>query len=186
MPKRSAFVRGLIERYREALSEEADRAGEYERASRALSDTRETKKLCAALLKKEGVDTEDLERETAERVNKAVAQIEAKFGARANNGESPTDPLNATHAVYLVMRKHDNKGLMPEEIVTGSVEMGLKLSYQEVNKVIWTQIMKKRMEKLEDGRIRLTPEGEVFNSFRRKVEGEYKPMIQNFPTQVIK
>jgi hypothetical protein len=182
MAKRSPFIRGLEDRFRQAAVEERGLVEEYERLSRALADLRETKKLCAALLRKEGVDPETIEVGIDPSVARAVHDMEANSGS---NGQS-SEPLNATHAVYLVMRKHDNKGLMPEEIVTGSVGMGLKLSYQEVNKVIWTQTLKKRMEKLEDGRIRLTPEGEGFNSFRRKAEGEYKPMIQNFPTKVIK
>jgi hypothetical protein len=185
MPKRNAFVRGLIDRYKEALSEEHERVEDYERASRALSDTRETKKLCAALLKKEGVSPEDLERETTERINKAISQIEATFGAKGNNGHL-SEPLNATHAVYLLLRKHENAGLKPEELVSFSAQSALKLTLQELNKVIWTQTKKGRMEKLEDGRIRLTPKGETFNNFRRKTEGEYKPMIQNFPAPVIK
>jgi hypothetical protein len=182
MAKRNPFVRGLEDRFRQATLDERGLVEDYERLSRALADLRETKKLCAALLRKEGVDPDTIEVGIDPAVARAMHDQEKV--QTASNGQS--GPLNATHAVYLVMRKHDNSGLMPEEVVTGSVEMGMKLSYQEVNKVIWTQTMKKRMEKLEDGRVRLTPEGETFNNFRRKAEGEYKPMIQNFPTQVIK
>ena len=172
MTRRSPLVKGLFERYKKALADEGGLEAEYDRISRALADTRETKKLCAALLRKEGFDPEQVDAESGDpvlaRMPTRKSDSEVTF---ARNGDGPT-ALNATHAVYLVMRKRENAGFTVEELERFGKEDHFALTLRDIHKVIWTQIKKGRMERLEDGRLRLTVEGEKFNKFRKKEANE--------------
>ena len=174
MAKRNPFVKGLIERYREAFWDERRLEEEYQKASRALADTRETKRLCAALLIKEGEDPAVLENEFGidPMVAKTVIASNEITRKQPHEGRNGTTPMNATHAVYIVMRGRNNAPATLDEIANESDGAGMKLSIGQVNKVVWTQVSKDRMEKLVDGRVRLTPKGESFTSFRKKVTGE--------------
>jgi hypothetical protein len=169
MPKRSVFVRELMARYKEAASEEQQRIEAYENASRDLADTRDTKKHCAALLRKEGIDTEGLVPDTQSEGNSPAKEIVAQHVQQAEtNGFLPVTPLNDTHAVFLLMKKFHNTGFKAEELSGCAKQGGLSLSPVEITRVFWRQIGRKHMEKLEDGRVRLTPKGEGFTGFRRQ------------------
>jgi len=175
--RKSPLVRSLIDRYKQALSEETRLTEEFERASRALADLRETKKLCAALLRKEGFDVDSIEPEGGQPVLVPMPQSQTRIVVERADGATNGQPLNATHAVYMIFRRRmsgrrEEVGTAPgytaQEIERLSKEDQTPLTFKAINKVLWTQIKKKRMERLDGGRVRLTLEGWAFNNFRRK------------------
>jgi len=174
--RKSPLVRSLIDKYRQSLSDESRLVEEFEQASRALADLRETKKLCAALLRKEGFDVETIDPEGGQPTLIQTPHSKTALAARTNGDNASAEPLNATHAVYTVFRKRmvsredveANPAYTVQDIERFSKEDQTPLTFKQINKVIWTQVKKKRMEKLEDGRVRLTREGWAFNNFRRK------------------
>jgi hypothetical protein len=168
MAKRmSPFVKGLIDKYKQAALDERSLTEAFDNARKALLSSKETKQLCAALLVKEGYDPDTIELG----IDPAVARAfnESVKSQAAPNGD---EPRSATHAVYLTMKKRDNPGFTFAELLRLSREDGTPLTSRDLNKVIWTQTKKERMERLEDGRIRLTAKGEEFTNFRRKVSDE--------------
>ena len=165
--KTDPFVKGLIDKYREAALNDRYLTEAFEHAKKTLSSNRETMQLCSGLLRKVGIDPATIEIG----IDPAVIQAakEARDAENATNGDAP---LNTTHAVYLIIKKRGNPGLSIAELLRYSAEDGTPLTPRDLHKVLWTQLKKDRMERLEDGRIRLTEKGEAFNDFRRKASDE--------------
>lgn len=191
MAKQTAFIRGLIEKYKQALKNEQGLSEQLHRAQKAYEENRETKRLCAALLRKEKIDPESIHlpspASTAAAASKSldgrgvsVARLAGTPAPADANGTMPTsgqvaaqsEALNATHAVYLIIRKHGNEGYRSTDLVTLSAQEGTPLTSRDIHKVLWTQIKKGRMERTSDGLFRLTPAGEAFQGFRKKAEVE--------------
>ena len=165
--KTDPFVKGLIDKYREAALKDRHLTEAFESAKTALHSNRETMQLCAGLLRKVGVDPAAIEIG----IDPAVVQA-AKAAHEAENATNGNAPLNITHAVYLIIKKRGNTGFSVPDLLRYSAEDGTPLTPRDLHKVLWTQLKKGRMERLEDGRIRLTEKGEAFNDFRRKASDE--------------
>jgi hypothetical protein len=180
----SDFVAALKQEYIDSLKAEQKAKDESIKADERHDRARAYRTLTERLLQTKGIDPSSLVHPKESRKSEGIEQ----FGlVPSNNGMLPTKPVNSTHLVYLLMRQHGNAGFTAAELEAFGREVGYDLPEKEVMRVFWKQNTAKRMEKTTDGKLKLTKEGEKFNKFRvQKIGDEYKPMIQNFPAEVIK
>ena len=84
------------------------------------------------------------------------------------NGHSEK-PINATHAMHLLMKRHGNVGFTLREIKRLSDDAKYGLIEKTIRNTWWRQLGKGLMERVPGGgqlKIRLTKEGEQFDRFR--------------------
>jgi hypothetical protein len=181
----SDFTAALKEEFLVALQNEADAQDAAVKADEAYVKARNYRVLTQNLLVTKGIDPQSLKPPKST----SPEGIE-QFGLvpdSSTNGALPEKPLHATHLVYLLIRKHGNTGYTPKELEQLAADMGYELPASEVTKIYWKQSGAKRMERGPGWKIKLTQDGEKFTKFRvQKAGDEYKPMIQHFPTEVIK
>ena len=78
----------------------------------------------------------------------------------------PEKPLSGNHALQLIMKAHGNVGFTFGDLKRHSDEMSYGLTEKDIRSIYWRLLAKKMVEKLPDGKIRLTKKGEEFNRFR--------------------
>jgi len=156
------YLDGLKQRYNKALSDEKKQTRAIESAREALTEAKARRARYALALRDEGVDVEV---ETAKPKTRTIY---------ISTDESPSPnghvkPLSETHAVFLLMRKHGNVGFDSKELAGYAKDEGYDdLTEERIRLVLWKQMGRGLIEKMDDGRFRQTETGVDFNGFRKQ------------------
>lgn len=160
----------LLSGYKKAQAEVHKQIRALENAKGALAIAKDLLEHYGQVLRDGGVDPEN----PHGLLTKASIYDAFRGPNRESTNGHSSAPINNTHAVFMAMKKHNNEGFTPEGLAELTQSEDFKLTVTDVSKVFWrqTQPDKKNMEKLEDGRVRLTPKGLKVMKFRRKATVE--------------
>jgi hypothetical protein len=155
----AAFIDILTQKYEQALKDEAD-------ARILLLDAQHRKFIYSSGLKEEGAKVPSKSSSNGHDPNTTIWLFDEQL---APPDEDPVTPISATHALYLLMRKHRNAGFSVPELVQLAKEEKddyADLTEKVIVNIFWKQVSKKRMKRLADGKIVLTEAGMKFDRFR--------------------
>lgn len=154
------YIATLKEKYLAAVRDE-------QAATELLRDAQRRKEVYALTLKEEKEQVPATEALNGVEFEGDRVQSLFAAGAGAQTNGHKITPLNATHALHLIMLKHDNKGFTFAELKRYSDELGYGLTEDVIKKVFWRQMTKGLTERIAgSGKVRLTEKGMKFDRFR--------------------
>jgi hypothetical protein len=155
----NSYIDTLKQKYLKALRDMRD-------AVRLGRDAERRRDVYGSTLKEEGEELPSLTDDRTALLFPPDTFQHGESESSANGNGHDVKPLSDTHALYLTIRKFGNKGYTFRDLANLTELAGYNLSEERVQKIYWKQVREERMRKTADGKVFLTPDGEVFNRFR--------------------